>query len=187
MPHVLAHTSSGYWYTSPEAASAVDVLNLLRRYRAAERHMRAHTRDSMRMGETDLLALRHLLRASSTGRLVRQRDLAAALEITPASASALVDRLIRDGYVRRVPHPEDRRSVVIETTAKTDDEVRATLGTMHRRMLDAVESLDQAELAAVAKFLTALIESVELEDEAVQEAAAAREGDGDVNRAGHAG
>ena len=154
--------SSGYWY-SPETTGPdpVDVLNLLRRYRDAERQMRVRTRDSMRMGETDLVALRYLLKASRAGETTRQRDLAAALGITAASASSLVDRLVRDGYVQRVPHPSDRRSVAIETTAKTDEEVRSTLGGMHRRMLAAVEELTPAQREAVAIFLQALISSVE--------------------------
>jgi DNA-binding MarR family transcriptional regulator len=155
-------TGAGYWYpdavTSPDP---VDVLNLLRRYREAERRMRTRTRDSMRMGETDLVALRFLLRATRTGQVVRQRDLAEALEISKPSASALVDRLIRDGYVQRVAHPDDRRSVAIETTRKTDDEVRSTLGVMHRSMLAAAESLTPEELAVVARFLTDLTRSVE--------------------------
>ncbi|GMA32099.1 hypothetical protein [Litorihabitans aurantiacus] len=53
---------SGYWYPSDEV-EPVEVLSLLRRYREAERAMRARTRDSMGMGETDLIALRFLLRA----------------------------------------------------------------------------------------------------------------------------
>lgn len=153
---------SGYWY--PDSAGSpepVDVLNLLRKYREAERRMRLRTRDSMRMGETDLIALRFLLRTTRAGRLVRQRDLAEALDITSASASALVDRLCRDGYAERVAHPDDRRSVAITPTDKSDDEVRSTLGEMHKRMLEAAESLTNAELAAVAKFLTALTRSVE--------------------------
>jgi DNA-binding MarR family transcriptional regulator len=155
-------TGAGYWY--PDAATSpdpVDVLNLLRRYRDAERRMRARTRDSMRMGETDLVALRFLLRATRTGQVIRQRDLAEALEISKPSASALVDRLIRDGYVQRVAHPDDRRSVAIEPTRKTDDEVRSTLGVMHRSMLAAAESLTPEELAVVARFLADLTRSVE--------------------------
>ncbi|MBB5749590.1 MarR family transcriptional regulator [Micrococcus sp. TA1] len=157
-----AVTSNGYWYPGADSnPDPVDVLNLLRRYRDAERRMRARTRDSMRMGETDLVALRFLLRATRTGKVVRQRDLAEALEISKPSVSALVDRLIRDGYVQRVAHPDDRRSVAIEPTQKTDEEVRSTLGVMHRRMLAAAESLTTEELAVVARFLTELTRSVE--------------------------
>ena len=79
--------TSGYWYTrGAREIEPVDVLNLLRRYREAERRMRARTRDSMGMGETHLSALRYLLRADRRGHKVRQRDLASALEITPASS-----------------------------------------------------------------------------------------------------
>ncbi|MCF3687118.1 hypothetical protein L2E26_25080, partial [Salmonella enterica subsp. enterica serovar Weltevreden] len=53
--------TSGYWYTrGAREIEPVDVLNLLRRYREAERRMRARTRDSMGMGETHLSALRYL-------------------------------------------------------------------------------------------------------------------------------
>ncbi|MBO0596462.1 MarR family transcriptional regulator [Nesterenkonia sp. E16_7] len=152
----------GYWYQdTAHAPSSVEVLNLLRRYRESERKMRSRTRDSMSMGETDLLALRHVLRAQAAGELLRQRDLARELDISAASVSVLVDRLIRDEYVRRVPFPSDRRSVAIQPTIAGDHEVRETLSEMHRRMLAAVETLTEAERAAAAKFLNGLIASVD--------------------------
>lgn len=158
----ISGQGAGYWYPeSGERPDPVDVLNLLREYRDAERRMRARTRDSMGMGESDLVALRFILRAARAGRVVRQRDVAEALEITSASASTLVDRLCRGGHARRVPHPEDRRSVGIEPTSHSDDEIRQTLGEMHRKMLAAAETLTPDELAGAAKFLTALTESVE--------------------------
>lgn len=154
--------TGGYWYNEPgHAPSSVDVLNLLRKYRESERRMRSRTRDSMSMGETDLLALRYVLRAQTSGTLLRQRDLARELDISAASVSVLVDRLIRDGYVRRIPYPSDRRSVAIEPTIAGDHEVRATLTEMHRRMLETVEQLSEEERQAVAKFLNGLITSVE--------------------------
>lgn len=154
--------SSGYWYGQIDhAPSSVDLLNLLRQYRVAEKSMRDRTRESMRMGETDLVALRHLLRAKAQGTLLRQRDLAEELKISGASVSVLINRLERDGYVKRVPHPDDRRSVAIQIQASSEQEVKETLSAMHTRMLEAVESLSEDEKAAVAKFLTALIESVE--------------------------
>ena len=55
--------------------------------------------------------------------------------------------------------------MVVEPTAKTDHEVRATLSAMHRSMLAAVEGLTPAELAGAAAFLRALIRSVEEHDE----------------------
>lgn len=159
-PH-NAQRSSGYWYgRTGQAVSSVDLLNLLRQYREEEKQMRIRTRESMRMGETDLVALRYLLHQRSLGKTPRQRDLAQTLHLTPPSVSVLVDRLSRDGYIRRVPHPEDRRSVGIEVLAETDREVKATLSSMHAGMLDATESLTEEERVASAKFLRGLIDSV---------------------------
>jgi DNA-binding MarR family transcriptional regulator len=46
----------------------------------------------------------------------RMADLAATLEVTPRSVTALVDGLESESLVRRQPHPTDRRATVIELT-----------------------------------------------------------------------
>lgn len=153
--------SSEYWYPDGHTPSAVDVLNLLRRYRTAETAMRARTRSSMHMNETDLLALRHLLRAQQRGELVRQRDLSTLLDISSASVTALVDRLERSGHVERKPHPSDRRSVVVVATSDTDREVRETLGAMHQRMIAVVDGMTAEQLVAVGAFLSGMVHAVE--------------------------
>jgi len=43
-------------------------------------------------------------------------DLASALGVTPRNVTTLVDGLEREGFVRRQPHPTDRRATVIELT-----------------------------------------------------------------------
>ena len=53
-----AQTDSRYWYGATEAGQrqrAVEVLQAFRLYRAAEVAMRRRTRDSMSMGENELL------------------------------------------------------------------------------------------------------------------------------------
>lgn len=145
---------SGYWYPDDDATQrGVDVLNALRRYRGAETAMRRRTRDAMGMGETDLLAVRFLLQAQRADRTVSPKDLAAYLKISSASTTILVDRLVKSGHVRREPHPTDRRALVIVPTTNTDTEVRATLGRMHRRMMQIAESLTADEARVVMTFL----------------------------------
>lgn len=161
--------SSGYWYPDSDGATTVDVLNLLRRYRSAETAMRARTRSSMGMNETDLMALRFLLREQHAGRPVRPADLATYLHISRASVTALVDRLVRDDHATRVPHPTDRRTLIIVPTSHSDAEVRATLGPMHQRMLRLVDGLTEAERSVVARFLAGMAAAVE---EAAGESAA---------------
>ena len=43
-------------------------------------------------------------------------DLAGELRLSAGAVTTIVDRLERAGYARRVPDPDDRRRVLIETT-----------------------------------------------------------------------
>jgi DNA-binding MarR family transcriptional regulator len=45
-------------------------------------------------------------------------DLAAASRLTTGAITAVIDRLERAGYARRVPDPSDRRRVLVELTPK---------------------------------------------------------------------
>ena len=154
-------SGSGYWYgpddgTDPPGA----VLQALREYRNVEVARRRSTRDSMGMGETDLLALRYLLRAQTDGGQVGPKDLSRILGITTASTTSLIDRLVSSGHVRREPHPTDRRSLVIVPTAATDAEVRATLGDMHSSMMAVAEGLSAEEAGTVVSFLRRMSEAI---------------------------
>lgn len=153
--------SSGYWYAwTDDSCSSIQLLNLLREYREVESAMRARTQDSMRMSDTDLRALRFLLKERSAGHVTRQKDLAAALKLTAATTTTVVDRLSAQGYIQRVPHPDDRRSVALEVLPATDREVKETLSRMHADMIEAAENLTDQERAGAAKFITNLIRSV---------------------------
>ena len=78
----------GYWYEHDAAhRTAVRVLEALREYRAAEAAMRRRTRNSMGMGETDLLAIRYLLEAARAGRPMGPRELGRRLGISSASTT----------------------------------------------------------------------------------------------------
>ena len=159
-------TSSGYWYaTEGQRPPALQVLEAMRAYRAAETAMRLRTRESMGMGERDVLALRYLLAADRAGSPLSPRDLASKLGISSASTTTLLDRLTRSGHVARRPHPTDRRALVIVATDEADCEVRSTLGAVHERMMRAARELTAEEAATVTAFLHAMAEAVEAVDE----------------------
>ncbi|MFI7495606.1 MarR family winged helix-turn-helix transcriptional regulator [Kocuria sp. M4R2S49] len=158
--------SSGYWYaTGGRRPPALQVLEALRAYRTAESAMRLRTRESMGMGERDVLALRYLLEADRAGTPLSPRDLARKLGISSASTTTLLDRLSRSGHVARRPHPTDRRALVIVATDEADCEVRSTLGGMHERMMNAARALTAEEAATVTAFLHAMAEALEATDE----------------------
>lgn len=147
--------------TSAPPHSAARVIESLRDYRAAERAMRLRTRASMKMGETDLRALRFLLRSASEGRAVTPSDLRVHLGMKSSSITIMLDRLTASGHVRREPHPTDRRSLVITATPGADDEVRHTLAEMHDRMMATAAALDADQAEVVTAFLTRLTATVD--------------------------
>ena len=156
---------SGYWYgPDGQLDNSAAVLKSLRDYRSAETEIRRTTRDSMGMGETDILALRYLLRVQASGKKVVPKDLSQFLNITSASTTSLIDRLVASGHVRREPHPTDRRSVVVIATGESDKEVRETLGAMHRRMMSVTESLTAEEARIVVDFLQRMTQALASHD-----------------------
>jgi len=151
--------------SGPVSAHADEVIATLLDYRLAEEAMRRRTRDSMRMGTTDLQAIRFLIKAQGEQRIVSGRDVADHLGMTSASVTALLDRLTKSGHVQRTPHPTNRRSNMITATPGSDEEVRQTLGAMHARMIDTARALSQDDAALVLQFLvsmTAAVDSVDV-------------------------
>jgi DNA-binding MarR family transcriptional regulator len=166
--------SSRYWYGATEEdrrRRAVDVLQAFRLYRAAEIAMRRRTRESMSMGENELLVLRYLLKASHEGRSVSPSELTRYLGVSTASTTAIIDRLEKSHHVTRVPHPSDRRSIHVVATAESDAEVRATLGRMHERMMAAVVDMTPEHSALVIETLARLQEAVDAVDPEAHDAA----------------
>ncbi|NUL46444.1 MarR family transcriptional regulator [Cellulosimicrobium funkei] len=159
--HETSSAGSGFWYADVRHSAAVRILNLLREFREAEQRRRASTQNSMGLGVTDLQALRYLIQAQSSDRLLRQKDLADHLGLSTAAVSALIDRLVGAGHLRRVSHPEDRRSVAIEVTGATVEKVRNSLGDMHAAMLRTVEGLTPSEQGVVSAFLSDLIRALD--------------------------
>lgn len=140
---------------------ADDVIATLLEYQMAEEAMSRRTRDSMRMGTTDLKALRFLIKAQSEQRIVSGRDVADHLGMTSASVTALLDRLTKSGHVQRTPHPTNRRSNMVTATEGSDEEVRQALGAMHGRMIEAAKALSPADAALITGFLESMTAAVD--------------------------
>ncbi len=155
--HVSEELSSRYWYETGDDAErlrSVAILQAMRAYRAGEAAMRRRTRDSMSMGENDLLVLRYLLKAKQQERAVAMPELAAYLAVSTSAARALVARLERSGHL--VSEGEE-----VRTTVESDAEVRATLGQMHERMLEAAGGMSPDEGRAVVAFLGRMLDAVD--------------------------
>jgi len=93
---------------------------------------------------TDFRAL-HFLRVGT----VRPTALAAALDLTPAGATQILDRFERNGFARRTADPLDRRATIVRLTPegirqydraarRVRDYVVALAGSMSREGLEAL-------------------------------------------------
>ena len=147
--------ADSYWYepSGDGEAGGLEVLRALRRYRDAEGGMQRRTRDDMDMNETDLRALRMVIRAEQEHRELSSAELARALDVSTAATTKLVGRLVKTGYLSRTPHPVDRRVQLLRSRPGAHARIRETLGRMHREMLEIASALAPAEQRAVAGFL----------------------------------
>jgi DNA-binding MarR family transcriptional regulator len=82
-------------------------------------------------------------------------ELARRTGLAPASVTGLIDRLERKGFVRRVPNPSDRRSVLVEV------ETERVFASMAPLFTDWVRSLEELfagytdeQLETILDFLT---------------------------------
>lgn len=88
-----------------------------------------------------------------TGRAVSPKEIISYMNLSSGSGTALLDRLESAGYVRRIPNPDDRRSVLIElNTGRAADAVERyrTIAETYR---EATEPLEDAQLVLLAEFL----------------------------------
>lgn len=109
------------------------------------------------LGASDLNALLHLWESKLAGREVTASQLAAHLDLTPAAVTYLVDRLVKRGFVERIPNPADRRQVLLQPSAhggKLSHDFMAPLGDWFSRTL---ETRSDAELESFTAIISDLI------------------------------
>jgi DNA-binding MarR family transcriptional regulator len=86
-------------------------------------------------------------------------DLARELGLSPTTLSAMIDRLVAKKQVRRVRHPEDGRSYVLEPTArgkKTNARNAERFGAVMQRVTASLEGDPEEILEAMRRLEAAL-------------------------------
>ncbi|MEH3089316.1 MAG: MarR family transcriptional regulator [Microbacterium arborescens] len=132
---------------------ARSALESVRAFSDAMDRMHTGLRSDMDMNATDLSALRMLSIREQRGELVKPHDLARHLGISSASTTKLLDRLSKEGFVKREPHPNDRRALVITLTESSRRDFGRHFSSRIARMRGAMESFSDAELRVAIRFL----------------------------------
>jgi DNA-binding MarR family transcriptional regulator len=85
-------------------------------------------------------------------------ELARAAGLTTGAVTAVVDRLEKAGFARRVPDPGDRRRVRIEVTEKVWQMHAPLIGPMLEESQAILDDLTDAEIERFTEFLERVIE-----------------------------
>ncbi|GAA3583310.1 MarR family transcriptional regulator [Nonomuraea rosea] len=101
------------------------------------------------VGPTDLLCLHTLNRegASTAGALSTR------LGRTTGAVTHMIDRLEKAGYVRRRPHPDDRRSVLVEAVPEALGRIAAFYEGLDARSRRFMGEFSNEQLRTICDFL----------------------------------
>ncbi|MDF2916881.1 MAG: MarR family transcriptional regulator [Microbacterium sp.] len=135
-------------------------LEAVRAFSDAMDRMHTGLRSDMDMNATDLSALRMLSIREQRGELVKPHDLARHLGISSASTTKMLDRLAKEGFIERAPHPNDRRALVITLTESSRQDFGRHFAARLRRMREAMNPFSPEELATVTRFLDGMSEAM---------------------------
>lgn len=80
-------------------------------------------------------------------------QLADKFEVKPSAITVMIDRLEKPGYVRRVPDPEDRRSVLVEVTPAGKEVLVQAFRARSRVLATYLSRLDEAEIPEFVRLL----------------------------------
>jgi DNA-binding MarR family transcriptional regulator len=117
----------------------------------AERRLRG--RDQHRGSGLSNHHIRALFHLSKEEREATAGCLAKYAEISPASMTAMLDQLERDGYVTRRRSDQDRRQVFVALTDLGRETVAAKLALWNEKWLTALDGHSDEELAAAVRVM----------------------------------
>ena len=135
------------------------IIDQLRRYgadssRVVDVFAKLHT-----MHPTDLQALMVILDAERQGTPATPGVLRQQLNLTSGAVTGAVDRLVRDGHVRREPDPYDRRQVRLHQADAGAALGVEFFGPLGQRVIAAMASYGETELAVIETFMTAMADA----------------------------
>jgi DNA-binding MarR family transcriptional regulator len=100
-------------------------------------------RVGLRLTDMQCINVLELMGPSTPGELARSTGL------TTGGVTVMLDRLEKGGYVKRVPNPRDRRSVLVRLNPTKLKKVQAFYGEINERMVALLDETPDRELRSV--------------------------------------
>jgi DNA-binding MarR family transcriptional regulator len=130
-------------------ASPAELLTALRRFGLENDRLDAMVARRLGAPPVEFKAMDHLQEAGQ----LTPGQLADRLALTSGAVTAVIDRLERLGWVERVPHPSDRRSLIVRKAAGSESVAVELYGPFARAVCKAAARLSAAERNAAVRFL----------------------------------
>ena len=146
---------------TPRRRLEADIASRLRWYVVQSEHVAHAFANRHGLHPTDMAALVAVMEAEEAGSPLTPGGLAARLRLSSAATTAVIDRLERGGHIRRARSDTDRRSVLLRYAEPGMALAMTFFGPLGRLTDDVMAGFDDAELAIVDRFLTAMADTME--------------------------
>lgn len=111
----------------------------------------------LQLGSNDLMALDHLF---SRGPMA-PKDLSALMGVTSGTMTALLDRVEKAGFLKREPHPEDRRGLIIHLTPAGEHAMQWLLEQFETAVRGSLAHVPEVSMVGLEKVLIELSNAIE--------------------------
>lgn len=94
------------------------------------------------------------LRFIHTAKSITTTDLSRIFEVSKPSASALVERLVEHGWIKRTPHTKDRRTILLTLTKKANkrlDEICEQRSNVIKNIFQSLNPEEKQNLVRILK------------------------------------
>lgn len=126
---------------------------LLREFMKVNEAFEKQLGSELRVNPTDLLAMELLVEHGP----MKPTELAHRLGISTASMTTSIDRLTGLGHVERVPHPTDRRGVLVVPSPASAERAMSRLMPMIIDLERELDAFTEAEQDAIARYLERVV------------------------------
>lgn len=137
-----------------------EIGELLRRFGATSEDLSRAFGTRHGLHHTAARAIMELMESAEAGTPMTAGGLGVALDLTPASVTALVDRMVAAGHVRREPDPSDRRRVLLVVEPGAVDLGEEFFHPLAEDLETMMSGYSVPELEVVGRFLGDSIDAV---------------------------
>lgn len=140
---------------SPERAPTHKATMLLREIREVSAAFEVRLGSKLAVNPTDLEAMEHLIQDGP----LSPTELSRRLHVSTAACTTIIDRLTAVGHVSRIPHPTDRRGILVVPAPASVERAMGSILPMVISIDEVLTSFSENEKAVITDYLGQVVEA----------------------------